>query len=130
MKNRLENFIPRQQHHLCLDVAVRKPKSPCRHDTKVVDDVAAAIIFIDAAMERPNPPFILDETGEKKEEINSQCRKLDMEKNLNPNLRLDLNNRMTELKRRVDPHSSPPVWTPEEEGDQMAVAAKRWRQRL
>jgi hypothetical protein len=55
----------------CLDVAIQKPNSPCRHAKEVANVVAAIIIFIEAAMERPNPPFLLAIVGEE-EETNPQ----------------------------------------------------------
>jgi hypothetical protein len=57
IEKRLEKFIPRWQHHPRLDTTVRNLSSPCRH-AKEVADVIAVIIFMEAAMEKPNPPFL------------------------------------------------------------------------
>jgi hypothetical protein len=57
-----EKIIPQRRHHLCLDVAVRKPKSPCRSSKKVVD-VDAATTFIGAAMEKTNSPYLFTVAG-------------------------------------------------------------------
>jgi hypothetical protein len=65
MEKRLEKFISQRQHHPHFDVAVRKHNSPCHHAKEVADVTAVVIIFIKAAMERPNPPFILAVVGER-----------------------------------------------------------------
>jgi hypothetical protein len=73
---RLEKFIPQQQHHPHLDVAIRNPNSPCRHAKEVVDVITAVIIiFIEPSMERPNSPFILVVIGYKEEEPSPHYQK-------------------------------------------------------
>jgi hypothetical protein len=59
IEKRLEKFIPQRKHHLRLDVTVSKPNSPCYHAKEVVDIITVVIIFIEPAIERPNPPFLL-----------------------------------------------------------------------
>jgi len=57
MEKRSEKIIPWRRHHLRLDVAVRKEKSPCRRADEVVDAVVVALIFKSAAMEKTIPPY-------------------------------------------------------------------------
>jgi hypothetical protein len=84
------NIIPTlmSPFRTCLDVAVQKPNSPCRHVKEVANAVAAIIIFIEATMERPNPPFLLSIVGEE-EETNPQYQKT-WHREINPKLGLDL----------------------------------------
>jgi hypothetical protein len=58
-----------------LDAASWKPNSLCRHAKEVVAVVAIVIIFIEATMERQNPPFLLTVVGEKDDELNPHHQK-------------------------------------------------------
>jgi hypothetical protein len=68
MEKRSEKIIPRQQHHLRLNVTIRKPNSPCRHAVEVANAVVVALIFIRVSTEKPNPPCLF--AIAEKEEIN------------------------------------------------------------
>jgi hypothetical protein len=70
MENKPEKFIPRRQYN-----PVRKHNSPCCHAKKVAAIATAVIIFIEATMERPNPPFLLTVVREKEEETKSSIQK-------------------------------------------------------
>jgi hypothetical protein len=69
---RLEKIIPWWQHHLRLDAAVRKQKSPCRHVEEDADAEVVALIFNGAAMEKTISPLSFTITGEEKEKIKLQ----------------------------------------------------------
>jgi hypothetical protein len=64
MEKRLEKIILWWLHHLCLDVAVQKEKSPCHNGDEVADAVVAALIFKRATMEKTIPPCPLIIVGE------------------------------------------------------------------
>jgi hypothetical protein len=70
-EKRSEKIFLWWQHHLRLDVGVRKPKSTCRHVEEVADAKVVALIFIRVAMKKPNPPYKLAVTG-KEEDTNPQ----------------------------------------------------------
>lgn len=68
-----DKTISQQQHHPCLDVAVRKLNSPCRYADEVANHVAAIIIsLIGTIMDRPNSTFLLAITEEQEKVINPQ----------------------------------------------------------
>jgi hypothetical protein len=71
MEKRPEKIITWRRYHLCLDITVRKEKSPCRHADEVADAVAVAFIFNRAAVEKTIPPCLLAIAGEEQEKINS-----------------------------------------------------------
>jgi hypothetical protein len=64
-----------RQHHLRLDITIRKPKSPCHHTQEVVDAVVATLIFIRVAMGKTNPPYPLAVAGKEEDETNPQYQK-------------------------------------------------------
>ena len=69
-EKRPEKIILWRRHHLRLDVAVRKEKSPCRHANEVADAVVVVLIFNRATIEKMIPPCPLAVARE--EEINPQ----------------------------------------------------------
>jgi hypothetical protein len=72
-EKRPEKIIPWRRHHLRLDAAVRKQKSPCGHVDEDADANVVALIFNGAAMEKMNPPFPFTVARNKeKEEIKLQ----------------------------------------------------------
>ena len=74
MEKRLEKIIPWRRHHLHLDVAIRKEKSPYRRTDEDADAVVVTLIFNRATMEKTIPPCSLAIAGEE-EEINPQNQK-------------------------------------------------------
>jgi len=56
-EKRPEKNILWRRHHLRLDAAVRKQKSPCRHVDEDADAEVVALIFNRAAIEKTIPPF-------------------------------------------------------------------------
>ena len=76
-KKRPEKIIPWRQHHLRLDAAVRKQRSPCRHVDEDSDAEVVALVFNEAAMEKTIPPFSFTIAGEEeKEEIKLQYQEI------------------------------------------------------
>jgi hypothetical protein len=72
-EKRPEKIIPWRRHHLRLDAAVRKQKSPCGHVDEDADANVVALIFNGAAMERTILPFPFTVArDEEKEEIKLQ----------------------------------------------------------
>jgi hypothetical protein len=71
-EKRSEEIIPWRQHHLRLDVTVRKLNSPYRHDEEVDDAVVVALIFIRVAMKKPNTPYLFAVAKKDKKETNPQ----------------------------------------------------------
>jgi hypothetical protein len=69
------------QHHLHLDVAVRKEKSSCRHADEVADAVVV-LIFNSATMEKTIPPCPLVVAGEEEKKINVYCKEIWYEETL------------------------------------------------
>jgi hypothetical protein len=76
---RSEKIISWRQHHLRLDVVIRKEMSPCRHAGEVADAVVVALIFNIVAMEKTIPPFP-SPSAERREQINPQYKEFDMER--------------------------------------------------
>jgi len=74
-EKRLEKIILWLQHHLRLDAAVWKQKSPCHHVDEDVDAEVVVLIFNRAAMEKPIPPLSFTVAGEK-EKIKLQYQKI------------------------------------------------------
>jgi len=68
-KKRLEKIILWRRHHLRLDVAVWKQKSPYHHVDEDTDAEVVVLIFNGAAIEKPIPPLSFTVAGEKKEKI-------------------------------------------------------------
>jgi hypothetical protein len=64
-EKRLEKIISWRRHHLRLDAAVRKQRSPCRHVNEDADAEVAVFIFNGAVI----PPLSFIIAGEKKEKI-------------------------------------------------------------
>ena len=79
-EKRPEKIIPWRLHHLRLDAAVRKQKSPCRHVNEDADAEVVALIFNGAAMEKTIPPFPFTIVGEEEKEIKLQYQKNGMER--------------------------------------------------
>ena len=75
-ETRLEKIIPWRRHHLCLDAAVRKQKSPCRHIDEDADAEVVVLIFNGAAIEKPIPPLSFTVAGEEKEKIKLQYQQI------------------------------------------------------
>jgi uncharacterized protein (UPF0548 family) len=67
MEKRPEKIILRWQHHLHLDVTIRKPNSTCLHAEEVADVVLVTLI----TMKKPNPLYLLA-IDKKEEEIDPQ----------------------------------------------------------
>jgi hypothetical protein len=68
MDKRPRKIIPWRQHHLCLDVAARKPNYAYRHAKKVGNDVVIILIFIRVVMKKANPLVVVVEEEEEEEE--------------------------------------------------------------
>jgi hypothetical protein len=78
-EKRSEKIISWWRHHLRLDAAVRKQKSPYRHVDEDADTEVITLIFNAAPIEKTIPPFPFTVVGE--EEIKLQCQKnIDIEK--------------------------------------------------
>jgi hypothetical protein len=71
MEKRPEKIIPWRQHHLQLDVAIRKERSSCRQAGEVASAVVVVLIFSRGATEKTIPSFAFT-VIEEEEEINSQ----------------------------------------------------------
>ena len=74
-EKRPKKIILWRRHHLYLDVAVRKERSPCRQDGEVADAVVVALISSRAVMEKTISPFPFTVTGEE-EEMNHQYQQI------------------------------------------------------
>jgi hypothetical protein len=74
-EKRPEKFTLQWQHHPLLVVIVQKTNSPYRHVKEVANIVTTVIIFIEAAMERPNLPLLLTVVRDEEGEPNPQYQK-------------------------------------------------------
>jgi hypothetical protein len=104
-EKRPEKIIPWQRHHLRLDAAVRKQKSPCHHVDEDADTNVVALIFNGAAMEKTIPPFPFTVVrDEEKKKIKLQYQVIWHGETLT------LMTRSTEknLLKTMDPHSLQP----------------------
>jgi hypothetical protein len=105
MEKRPKKIISWRRHHLRLNAAVRKQKSPCRHVEEDADVEVVALIFNGATMEKTIPPFPFTVAGEEeKEEIKLQYQKIWHRETLT----LMTQSTRENLLKTMDPHSLQP----------------------